>query len=97
VVPARGGGVAGGAATAGSASAGSPGGASAGSPGGAVIDLNTASEQDLESLDGVGPAIAQKILAYRQEHGGFRSVDDLDQVSGIGPKKLTSLRPHVRV
>jgi len=74
-------------------------GAGAGSSGepGPVVDLNTASEQELEALDGVGPAIAQKILDYRQEHGGFRSVDDLDQVSGIGPKKLAALRSHVRV
>jgi competence protein ComEA len=61
----------------------------------APIDLNSATEEQLETLDGVGPATAAKILAYRQEHGGFRSVDDLGQVPGIGPKKLAALRDHV--
>jgi competence protein ComEA len=63
----------------------------------APIDLNTATLEQLDTLDGVGPATAQKILDYRAEHGGFRSVDELDQVSGIGEKRLESLRDHVRV
>jgi competence protein ComEA len=61
------------------------------------IDLNTATLEQLETLDGVGPATAQKILDYRTEHGGFGSVDELDQVSGIGEKRLAALRDHVRV
>jgi len=61
------------------------------------IDLNTATLEQLDTLAGVGPATAQKILAYRQQHGGFRSVDELDQVPGIGAKKLAALRPLVRV
>jgi competence protein ComEA len=60
------------------------------------IDLNTATEAELEQLDGVGPATAAKILAYRREHGGFRTVDDLLQVPGIGPKKLAAIKPRVR-
>jgi competence protein ComEA len=63
----------------------------------APVNLNTATADELGTLDGVGPATAQKILAYRQEHGGFSSVDDLDQVPGIGAKRLAALRPHVTV
>lgn len=62
-----------------------------------VVDLNTATEQQLETLDGVGPATAAKILQYRQTNGPFRSVDDLEQVPGIGPKKLAAIRPGVKV
>jgi competence protein ComEA len=61
------------------------------------VDLNTATPEQLDTLDGVGPATAQKILEYRQQHGGFGSVEELGQVSGIGPKRLAALRDHVRV
>ena len=61
------------------------------------VNLNTATPDELGTLDGVGPATAAKILAYRQEHGGFGSVDELDQVPGIGEKRLAALRPHVTV
>jgi len=74
--------------------------AAAAAPGvasGPPIDLNTATLEQLDTLDGIGPATAQKILAYRTEHGGFRSVDELAQVPGIGPKKLAALRARVRV
>ena len=57
------------------------------------VDLNTAGEKALLGLPGVGPSTAKAILAYRAAHGKFRSVDDLLQVKGIGPKKLESLRP----
>jgi competence protein ComEA len=63
----------------------------------AVINLNTATLDQLETLPGVGPATAQKIIAYRSDHGGFRSVDDLLNVPGIGPRKLDQIRPHVTV
>jgi competence protein ComEA len=63
----------------------------------APIDLNTATPEQLYTLDGVGPATVQKILEYRQEHGGFGSVDELGQVPGIGDKRLAALRDHVRV
>src|SRR4051812_15840234 len=92
VVPAR---VRGGAASAapGAASAGSGGtGAVAGPP----ISLNNATAEQLDTLDGVGPATAQKIIAWRTQHGGFRSVADLGQVPGIGPKKLAALKDKVQ-
>jgi competence protein ComEA len=88
VVPARG------AAGAGTASA-VPGGA-ADMPT-APISLNTATIEQLDELDGIGPATAQKIIDWRKEHGGFRSIDDLKQVSGIGPKRFEALKDKVRV
>ena len=79
------------------AAAPTSGGTGSAVPPAAPIDLNTATLEQLDTLDGVGPSTAQKILDYRNEHGGFRSVDELDQVSGIGEKRLASLREHVRV
>jgi len=63
----------------------------------APISLNTATPEQLDQLDGVGPATAQKILVWRKQHGGFRSVDDLKQISGIGPKRFESLKAKVRM
>lgn len=60
-----------------------------------VIDLNTADAYDLDRLPGIGPAKAEAILAYREEHGPFQSVDDLLAVSGIGEVTLENLRPYV--
>jgi competence protein ComEA len=75
-----------------SAPAGAGGGAAPGAPP-AIVHLNSAAPEDLEALDGVGPSLAARIVAYRVAHGGFRSVDELDEVSGIGPKRLETLRP----
>jgi competence protein ComEA len=61
------------------------------------ISLNTATLEQLDQLDGIGPTTAQKILDWRTEHGGFASVDDLRQISGIGPKRFESLREKVRM
>jgi competence protein ComEA len=61
----------------------------------AKISLSTATQQQLEQLDGIGPALAGRIVQYRQAHGGFRSVDELQDVSGIGEKRLKALRPSV--
>lgn len=69
----------------------------AGVGGGAPVNLNSATAEQLDTLDGVGPATAQKILEYRSQHGGFSSVDDLGQIPGIGPKRLASLRTQVTV
>jgi competence protein ComEA len=61
----------------------------------APVQLSTATLEQLESLPGVGPVMAQKIFDYRQEHGAFQSVDELDAVPGIGPKRLEQLRELV--
>lgn len=62
-------------------------------PAWAVLDLNTASEADLEALPGVGPARARAIVEYRAAHGPFGSVDDLGKVKGIGARTLADLKP----
>jgi competence protein ComEA len=61
------------------------------------LNLNTATLEQLDELDGIGPATAQSILDYREEHGGFGSVEELGQVPGIGEVRLASLREQVRV
>lgn len=63
----------------------------------AVVSINRASAQELEALPGIGPVLAGRIVTYRTANGPFRSVDDLLNVSGIGPKLLEQLRPHVRL
>jgi competence protein ComEA len=71
--------------------------AGSGSAGGAAapVQLSTATLEQLDSLPGVGPVTAQKILDYRQKHGAFQSVDELDAVPGIGPKRLDQLHQLV--
>jgi competence protein ComEA len=59
------------------------------------ISLGNATAEQLDTLDGVGPATAEKIIQWRTENGGFTSVDDLGEVPGIGPKKLEALRSQV--
>ena len=76
--------------------AGSGAGSVAGGPD-AVVDLNAADQATLETLPGIGPALAGRIIAWREEHGGFSSVDDLLDVSGIGQARLDDLRDRVRV
>jgi competence protein ComEA len=59
------------------------------------VSLGQATEAQLETLDGIGPALAGRILEYRQQHGGFRSIDELKEVSGIGDKRFEALRGSV--
>ena len=62
-----------------------------------LVDLNDAEQTELETLPGIGPALAQRIIAWREENGGFRSVEDLLAVSGIGDSVLAGLKDLVRV
>ncbi|SCL67691.1 competence protein ComEA [Micromonospora citrea] len=79
-----------------------PGTASGGAPGaapgpGGRLNLNTATLAQLDALPGVGPVLAQRILAHRDQHGGFRSVGDLRQVDGIGDARYEQLKDLVTV
>jgi competence protein ComEA len=62
-----------------------------------VVSLNQATRSDLESIKGIGPVIAGRILAYRQSRGGFRSIEELSEVKGIGPKTMDKLRPFLKL
>jgi competence protein ComEA len=90
-------------AQAGATSGLTPGGATGGAaaaaagPAAAPVNLNSATPEQLDTLPGVGPATVQKILEYREQHGGFGSVEELGQVSGIGEKRLAALRDQVQV
>lgn len=79
-----------------SAAGGAGVGVGAGSEAG-VVDLNSADASVLETLPGIGPALAARIIAWRAEHGRFASVEDLLDVSGIGDAKFADLRDRVRV
>ena len=61
------------------------------------INLNTATVQQLESLPGVGPATAKRILEYRQKNGSFKKVEELMNIKGIGEKSFLKLKPYVTV
>jgi competence protein ComEA len=74
-----------------------PGSSSAGSRSSPQVDLNNATATQLDSLPGVGPVTAERILAWRSEHGSFRRVEELQEVEGIGPKTYADIAPHVRV
>jgi competence protein ComEA len=79
------------AAAPGAPAAGGPGAVSGAAPA-APISLSTASVEQLDTLDGIGPTLAGRIVQYRDAHGGFRSIDELRQVDGIGEKRFESLR-----
>ena len=62
-----------------------------------LLDINSATKEQLDALPGVGPVTAAAIVAWRQANGRFTSVDQLADVDGIGPARLDKLRPLVRV
>ncbi|MEI4273629.1 ComEA family DNA-binding protein [Klenkia sp. LSe6-5] len=86
---------AGGSSTGGSGSGGGGGGGGSGT--GGPVDLNTATPADLDGLPGIGPVLAQRIVDHRTEHGRFTSVEQLDDVGGIGPALFAQLAPLVTV
>lgn len=93
---AEGGAAVGGSPATGPGAAGKAGGAGA-VPGGAPVNLNTASQTELETLPRVGPVLAQRIVEFRTQHGPFTSAEQLDDVSGVGPAMLEALLPLVTV
>ena len=85
---------------AGGGGAGGAGGSVGGPDGGSgagLVNINTATEAELETVTGIGPATAKKIVAHRDKNGPFASVDQLEEVPGIGPAKLEGMRAEVTV
>lgn len=76
---------------------GSSAATTADSDNGGLININTATQEELESLPSIGEVRAQAIITYREEHGGFRTIDELKEVSGIGEKIFADISPHVTV
>jgi competence protein ComEA len=78
------------------AAAGAAGSAPAGDAPAGPISLSSATPEELDTLDGIGPKLAARIVQYRDEHGGFRSLDQLREVEGIGEKRFAALREAIR-
>jgi len=66
-------------------------------PGGGLININTATSEGLQALPGVGPAIADRIVAHREAHGPFRIIEEITDVSGIGPARFADIRDMITV
>jgi competence protein ComEA len=81
--------------TAGPALSADPLGNGGGEPSAGPVSLNAATLEELDALPGIGPALAQQIVTYRETEGPFTSIDQLTDVPGIGPSKLEQLRPLV--
>src|SRR4051794_28320792 len=92
VVPRRG---AAGAVAAAPGAGGDPAASAAGGAPAQPVSLSSAAVAQLDPLDGIGPTLAARIVAYRTAHGGFRSIDELKQVEGIGEKRFASLKAAV--
>jgi competence protein ComEA len=63
----------------------------------AAVELNTATQEELETLDGIGPVKAQAIIDYREKHLGFRTIEELDKVEGIGPQTINKIRKDISI
>ena len=61
------------------------------------LNINTATEEQFDSLPKIGPKVAKRIVEYRESHKSFKNVDELRNVKGIGPKVLELIRPHITV
>jgi competence protein ComEA len=79
------------------AGAAGPSAGAGGTLAGPIVNLNTASQAELETLSGVGPATAQKIMEYRDANGGFRSIEEVKNVSGIGDAKFAAMKDSITV
>lgn len=64
---------------------------------GGVVNINTANSEELQTLNGIGPKMAEKIIEYRQNNGSFKSIEEIKNVRGIGDKKFEKLREHIRI
>ena len=62
-----------------------------------MTNLNTAKLLQLQLLPGIGPKMAERVIQYRQAHGGFQSVEQIMDVKGIGPKKFEKMKPFLKV
>lgn len=62
-----------------------------------ILNLNRATAAELDRLPGISPTVAERIVAYREAHGGFRTIEELDSVKGIGPAILGKVRPLVKL
>jgi len=61
------------------------------------ININTATAEELDSLSGIGPAYAQRIIEYRQSHGGFKSIEEITEIKGIGPKTFEKIKNEITI
>jgi len=61
------------------------------------ININTATQADLETIDGIGPALAERIIEYRKQNGKFKNIDELKSVKGIGDKKFESIKEKITI